>query len=42
MSGRRVQPGGFTHGTSAQRSQWFRTGFNSATIEACDTFAQLR
>jgi hypothetical protein len=42
MSGRRVQPEGFTHGTSAQRSQWFRTGFNSATLEACDTFAQLR
>ncbi|MDX1740885.1 MAG: neutral zinc metallopeptidase [Rhodothermales bacterium] len=40
MSGRRVQPEAFTHGTSAQRVQWFRTGFSTGTIEACDTFAQ--
>ena len=42
MSGRRVQPEAFTHGTSAQRVQWFRTGFSTGTIEACDTFAQAR
>jgi predicted metalloprotease len=34
----RVQPESFTHGTSAQRMQWFRRGFESGSPEACDTF----
>jgi predicted metalloprotease len=34
----RVSPESFTHGTSAQRSEWFRRGFDSGRLEACDTF----
>lgn len=39
-AGRQVVPDSFTHGTSEQRVHWFRTGFESGNIEACDTFAQ--
>jgi uncharacterized protein len=35
----RVQPESFTHGTSAQRTQWFRNGFESGDPDRCDTFA---
>jgi uncharacterized protein len=38
MSGQGVHPEGFTHGTSAQRSTWFRRGFESGRLEDCDTF----
>jgi len=31
-------PDSFTHGTAAQRSRWFRTGFQSGDIKSCDTF----
>jgi predicted metalloprotease len=34
-----VVPESFTHGSSAQRVQWFRRGMNAGGIEACDTFA---
>ena len=33
-----VQPESFTHGSSEQRVQWFRRGFDGGSIEACDTF----
>jgi predicted metalloprotease len=33
-----VNPESFTHGTSAQRTQWFKRGFNSGRIAACNTF----
>jgi predicted metalloprotease len=33
-----VVPDSFTHGTSAQRVRWFRTGFQAGKIEACNTF----
>jgi hypothetical protein len=38
MSGRGVHPEKFTHGSSAQRVQWFRRGLESGHIAACDTF----
>jgi uncharacterized protein len=33
-----VQPESFTHGSSAQRMQWFKRGFESGSPEGCDTF----
>ncbi|GAA4224267.1 putative metalloprotease [Streptosporangium album] len=38
-SGGRVDPDGFTHGTSAQRVKWFTTGYRSGDPNMCDTFA---
>lgn len=34
-----VDPDSFTHGSAAQRVEWFRTGFESGSLDACDTFA---
>jgi hypothetical protein len=34
-----VVPESFTHGSSAQRVQWFRTGLESGDVRRCDTFA---
>lgn len=34
-----VVPDSFTHGTSAQRSAWFKRGYQSGKLEACDTFS---
>jgi predicted metalloprotease len=34
----RVAPDTFTHGTSAQRTRWFRKGVDSGDPAACDTF----
>lgn len=31
-------PDSFTHGTSQQRSRWFRKGFDSGNMTNCDTF----
>jgi predicted metalloprotease len=35
-----VVPDSFTHGSSAQRQRWFKTGFDQGKVSACDTFAQ--
>ncbi len=40
MAGRAVSPESFTHGSSAQRVEWFRRGLDQGTIGACNTFAQ--
>ena len=37
-AGQRPMPDSFTHGTSAQRQRWFKTGLDSGRIDACDTF----
>jgi predicted metalloprotease len=34
-----INPDSFTHGTSAQRVKWFKTGFDSGKPDSCDTFA---
>jgi predicted metalloprotease len=34
-----VVPDSFTHGTSAQRQQWFSKGFKDGAVSGCDTFA---
>ncbi|WP_107765704.1 KPN_02809 family neutral zinc metallopeptidase [Nocardioides terrigena] len=38
-SGQRVDPEGWTHGSSEQRMRWFMVGFEEGSLEACDTFA---
>jgi predicted metalloprotease len=37
-----VVPDGFTHGTSAQRVEWFRRGLSMGDMNACDTFSSNR
>ncbi len=34
-----VVPESFTHGSAAQRTRWFKTGFQSGDLRQCDTFA---
>jgi predicted metalloprotease len=34
-----VSPESFTHGSSAQRTDWFRRGLQSGNISTCDTFS---
>jgi uncharacterized protein len=38
-AGGQVVPDSFTHGSSKQRVKWFRRGFESGDLAACDTFA---
>ncbi|MEO7651996.1 MAG: neutral zinc metallopeptidase [Bryobacteraceae bacterium] len=40
MSTGRVSPDSFTHGSSAQRMQWFRRGLESGRPSDCNTFAE--
>ena len=37
-----VVPESFTHGSSAQRVRWFRTGLEGGDIQRCDTFGTDR
>lgn len=39
MSGRRINPDSFTHGSSRQRVEWFQRGLQSGDLRQCDTFA---
>ena len=36
--GARVDPGSWTHGSSEMRRQWFLTGYEQGSMQACDTF----
>ena len=36
-----VVPDSFTHGTSAQRMNWFKLGFDTGDVERGDTFNTL-
>ncbi len=38
MSGSRVAPDRFTHGSSEQRVTWFRRGLDAGNLQACETF----
>ncbi len=38
MAGRAVSPERWTHGSSAQRAEWFRRGLDGGTVGSCTTF----
>jgi predicted metalloprotease len=38
VTGGRVRPESFTHGSAAERTRWFRRGLESGNLQACDTF----
>ncbi|HEY0893959.1 MAG TPA: neutral zinc metallopeptidase, partial [Cellvibrio sp.] len=40
QAGGAVRPESFTHGSSKQRVEWFKRGFEQGKVEACNTFKQ--
>ena len=40
QTGGRVSPESFTHGSSAQRVEWFRRGLSDGQVERCNTFGE--
>lgn len=40
MTGSSIRPESFTHGSAEQRMTWFRRGFDTGRIDACDTFSR--
>jgi uncharacterized protein len=38
QSGRRVNVDSFTHGSAAQREEWFNRGYQSGDVNSCNTF----
>ena len=41
-AGQRVNPESWTHGSAAQRTEWFTRGLREGTVGACDTFKSGR
>jgi predicted metalloprotease len=42
MVGRRISPESFTHGSSAQRTSWFKAGMKNGRVQDCDTFSNTQ
>jgi predicted metalloprotease len=42
QSGGRISPESFTHGSSAQRVRWFRSGLDAGDVNQCNTFETAR
>jgi predicted metalloprotease len=42
MATGRVNPESFTHGSSAQRTAWFKKGLDSGRVSGCNTFARVQ
>jgi predicted metalloprotease len=40
-SGQSVNPETWTHGSAAQRKQWFTTGYQTGNLDDCNTFSAL-
>jgi uncharacterized protein len=40
MTGSNIRPESFTHGSAGQRMTWFRRGFDTGRMDACDSFSR--